>query len=320
MPDPPLAVYLIHWNAPRWCADAVRSVRASVGVAVSVIVVDNGQTHDPALREVLPSDVRVLSTGANLGYTGAANLAVDDWLTAGSTPSCVIASHDLHVAPDCLAKLVGAVAEEHAAGESRLALVAPAIVKSPVCWGGEWTGSRSRRLRALRSNEEGLSLVDRDWVPGTCMMIGRSFAMAHKPLFDTRLGSYHEDVDVCLSARAAGWRVALAPAAHAWGIGSESQQVSYWTDRNGVIVAAKHARFDQLLTAITALGARFAGTAVTSALPTRSRAARAESRRYTAQHARALHDLWTLRGLLVSLRRERRSTRGTQSSPKRASR
>ena len=171
-----------------------------------MIVVDNGQTSGPALRDLLPSDVVVLSTGANVGYTGAAKIAVDHWLTTDSTPTCVIGSHDLHVDPDCLATLVAAVAEEQGAGETRLALVAPAIVKSPVCWGGEWTGSRSRRLPALQGRRRRpkdrarrahvgrrSAATRRDGrVIASVMMIERSFALANEPLFDTRLGSYHE--------------------------------------------------------------------------------------------------------------------------------
>ena len=57
--------------------------------------------------------------------------------------------------------------------------------------------------------------------------------------FDASLGSYVEEVDYCLRARDAGWRVGIATAARASGIGAASTNVTVMVDVNSVVVAVK---------------------------------------------------------------------------------
>ena len=102
-----LPVYLVHWNAPEWCGSAARSLLASEGVVVDLTVVDNGQSGGPALDDLLPDRVRVLRTPSNVGYAGAANIGLSDWLShSPASDFCVVGSHDLHVEPTTLARLV----------------------------------------------------------------------------------------------------------------------------------------------------------------------------------------------------------------------
>ena len=129
--EAPLPAYLIHWDAPEWCRDAARSLLASTGVAVEVVVVDNGQTHGPPVASVLPPEVRVLAMASNGGYTGGANAALDDWRDRfPQSELAVIGSHDLMVRPDTLARLVAAAGERPDCG-----LLAPALL-SPVATSG----------------------------------------------------------------------------------------------------------------------------------------------------------------------------------------
>jgi GT2 family glycosyltransferase len=105
MPEDTLPVYVIHWNAPEWCASACSSIRRS-SVAVALTVIDNASP-----QRFTSSETRVLVERANLGYSGAANVALREWL-AGPAEWCVIAAHDLHVEPDTFAQMLNAATPE----------------------------------------------------------------------------------------------------------------------------------------------------------------------------------------------------------------
>lgn len=176
-----LPVYLIHWNAPEWCASAVQSVEKS-DPPVAVTVIDNGGAP-------LQVGARVLPQPENRGFTGGANAALQDWL-AGDEPWAVIASHDLHVEPHTFATMLAAATPD-------VGIIGPSL-----------EGTEGGRTA------EG----DVEWLSGTCLMIRRECAAEVGP-FDETFRSYVEDVDYCFRARAAGWRL-LRTDAPAAGLGT----------------------------------------------------------------------------------------------------
>jgi len=114
----------VHYKA----SDGISALLASLQrlerfSSVDVIVVDNasGETELAALRDVLSRypNVRLIESGANLGYFGAARFAFDRYLEAHSLPDWVIVSnHDVVIQDDtffvklfsCNAKSVGMIA------------------------------------------------------------------------------------------------------------------------------------------------------------------------------------------------------------------
>ena len=168
----PLPVYLIHYDAPDWCADAVRTIENS-DPPVAVTVINNGG------RE-LDVNCRVLPQERNRGYTGGANVALRDWL-AGDEPWCVIGSHDLHVAVDTFARML---ADAGDAG-----IVGPTV-----------EGCSAHLVDGAV-----------EWLSGTCLMIRRECAQAVGE-FDELFGSYVEDVDYCFRTTATGWRLVQSDA------------------------------------------------------------------------------------------------------------
>lgn len=185
-----LPVYVIHYDRPEWTSRSIATLRASVGVDVVVTVVDNGG-REPQV----PTGVRVLRTGANLGFSGAANVALRDWLPTGDD-WVVIAAHDLLVAPDTFERMLDA-----AGRHPRLGLVGPPYADVP-------DGARE----AVLGDAGELRL--REWVNGSCMMLRRGCVDA-TGYFDEEYGSFWEDIDYGWRVRHAGWDVADVPAAAA---------------------------------------------------------------------------------------------------------
>src|SRR5919106_1523536 len=228
--DKVLPAYLIHWNAPEWCASSARSLLDSERVNIELTVVDNGQEDGPPLEDLLPAGVTVLRSARNLGYSGGVNLAFQDWRRRFPWARLsVVGSHDLHVRYDTLRKLV-----DSAISDAEYGVLGPALLSPFESSGGYWTGSRGGQF----SLDGVMGVVDRDWVSGTCMMIRRDCVDAVEG-FDEAFGSYVEDVDFCLRARDAGWRVGVVSEAVAWGLGSGSRVAGAAMISNRVLLVAK---------------------------------------------------------------------------------
>jgi GT2 family glycosyltransferase len=307
--DEVLPAYLIHWNAPEWCASSARSILGSQDVHVELTVVDNGQETGPPLEELLPAGVRVLRTEENLGYAGGANLGLEDWQRRfPRTRLSLVGSHDLHVRQDTLRKLIDAAVADEGYG-----VLGPALLSPFQSSGGYWTGSRAGQF----SLDGVRGAVDRDWVSGTAMLIRRECAKSVGG-FDEAFGSYVEDVDFCLRAKNAGWRVGVATEAIAWGLGSASRAAGQAMVSNRVLLVAKRGGlFSATLRGVMAFGSlgfraltAFAGRIAPWASP----ATRGESKAALHVHARELGRILAIPGLVRTGR-----TAGHRMSPKKYS-
>src|SRR5262249_37908917 len=91
-------------------------------------------------------------------------------------------------------------------------------------------------------------VVDADWVIGNGYLWRRA-ALASVGLLDEQFFGYHEDVDWCLRARRAGYRVVYAGTAaiiHKGGSSSDARErrrfpMHYFLGRNGILFVRKHA-------------------------------------------------------------------------------
>lgn len=293
MAEPVLPVYLVHWDAPRWCASAVSSLATTKGLDIEVTVVDNGQTAGPALSEVLGPDVRVLASDANGGYTGGANLALRDWRRRyPGGDLCLIGSHDLHVEPDTLVLLTEAA---NAAPDT--GVLAPRLVSPVAAAGGRWTGRRAYQL----APDSYSGVVDRDWASGTCLLLRRACVDAVGG-FDERFGSYVEDVDYGLRARDNGWRTVVVLDAVARGMGSGGQDATLSIAANSVLLSAKRGGVPGALGSLALFTGWTARGLVATLAPWRSAQRRSVSWSYASQRLRALAGLMTSRRLYDVLR------------------
>jgi GT2 family glycosyltransferase len=280
---PLVDAYVVHWNAPQWCSRSVESLLRSEGVDVNCHVIDNGATGGDALAAALPPGVELITSAENLGYAGAANLGLARALTA--TPAAdyiVIAAHDALVSPDAVRQCCNVADADAAVG-----IVGPVITAPATIAGGNWRGWRASVITTWDPSKP---FEDRDWISGTVLVI-RPQCVVDIGGLDESLASYVEDVDYCLRARDAGWRVGIATAARASGIGAASPNVTIMVDVNSVRVAVKRRG---LRAAPRILGRYlywvFRGAGA-SAIPGRDRARRRGSLLHARDHARALAQL-----------------------------
>jgi GT2 family glycosyltransferase len=277
-----LPVYLVHYDQPDWCAMAVRSIRSSIDVVVDLTVIDNGSPNHDSLDAFLDTDTRIISMENNRGFTGAANAALRDWFSRYPDGDyCVIGSHDLHVDPDALARLVALAREHPEAG-----ILAPALVAPDQAAGGTWSNGAAKQYRI----DDCVEVIDCQWASGTCLLLNRA-CVEHVGPFDERLGSYCEDVDYGLRATDRGWKVLVLTSAHARGLGSSSESVLGLRPANTVLLNAKR---DGLRAAVRVY-LRFLAEALrgylASVMVWRERERRARARRVSTRRAFALLQL-----------------------------
>ena len=262
-----LPAYLVHWQAPEWCARAAASLLGSQEIELDLTVVDNGCRADqPNLRNLLPDGTRVLLAASNLGYAGGANLAFEDWLTTRTDDYCLICSHDLQVVPETVATLVATAREYPSFG-----ILAPEL---------DWRNPASRE-----DSEAGPQPLG--WVSGTAMLISRRCAL-DVGRFDELFWSYVEDVDYCWRARAAGWRVGFVPGARAYELGSASPKAREYIAANRILLERKHHGTRGMCGAVLALARRLGRHFVGACAWWRSPSDRSASRSAVVEDCRAL--------------------------------
>lgn len=200
----------MHWKAPDWCRETVDAVLMSRDVELCVTVVNNS----PDVPLDLPAEVRVLVPGGNLGFAGGANYGLDRMMPGPVFVGC----HDVTVAPNALAEMLRML---HANPD--LGIVGPVL------------------------NDEGCQEVDLEWVSGTLMLLRPELASSLR--FDTRFGSYVEDVDLCIRARIGQppWRVGRCGTAFATSRGSvDPALAARLTDGNMLALCVQHRLWRQL--------------------------------------------------------------------------
>jgi GT2 family glycosyltransferase len=210
-----LPVFVVHWNAPEWARATTDSILRST-TPVRVTVVDNGP---PGVHLALDERVRVVQSGANLGYAGGGNVGIAQWL-AGDAEFCVVACHDVRLDPDVLARVL-----DVARANPEYGILGPEPVANVV------SGA------VLAKNPD---ITDVAWASGTCLLLRRK-CIDEIGSFDATFGSYGEDQDLCLRARGAGWKVGLVAGAAVRGEGSVDPGFRTQMYVNQVRLRLKHA-------------------------------------------------------------------------------
>lgn len=206
------SIVIVNWNAGAALDACLESVAADRTTGAEVIVVDNASTDGStgAATAARPW-VRVVATGANLGFAAGANRGA----AAATGDVLVFLNPDARVLPGAVRTLVDTLALVPGAGIAGGGLVGER---------GEWQPAAARFApvaHLLLDTTPGRlpARVRRtphrvDWVYGTFMAVRRDL-FRQLGGFDTRYFVYGEDMDLCHRAAAIGARTIHVPAARA---------------------------------------------------------------------------------------------------------
>lgn len=217
---PAVLAIVLNWNHGAHTRRAVESLLASEGIALDVLIVDNG-SEDGSPEELAGrfGEGRLLRLGENRGYTGGMNAGLEHWLAETGAPYGLVVTDDVTVAPDAVARMRSSMdAGPSPAGSDgmRRGAVGPVVRHRTdpgrIFSAGGIIERRRARTRQLRTVPEGDAPYPVEWIDGCCMLLRRE-AIEEVGLLDPRFFIYFEEVDLCCRLRAAGWEVAVDPRA-----------------------------------------------------------------------------------------------------------
>jgi N-acetylglucosaminyl-diphospho-decaprenol L-rhamnosyltransferase len=222
--DAGIGIVVVHFGDPAPTGHALASVLEDPSsVARATVVVDNGNTLPP---ESVPRGVDVLRSPTNLGYGTALNRGVNRLHEFGTHQGYLCLNNDVRVLPGFLDAAAAALADNDAG-----AIGGPIYEDdelSRIWYGGGSVNFMLGVVRQERSAEAAARRRTVGFIPGTAMVVD-SGAWQQVGGFDERFFLYHEDLDLCLRLRRAGWPLVFAPemkAVHALGGATGSDQRS----------------------------------------------------------------------------------------------
>lgn len=233
-----LSIVIISWNARQYLLDCLASIRdTAAGIAHEVIVVDNA-SHDgspEAVRAQFP-DVRLIETGANLGFARGNNVGVRQ----ARGRHVALINSDVIVLPGCLQALV-AFMDAH----PRVGLAGPRVLNAdrtlqpscrdvPTLWTylGTALGLGPLLERAPAEGAAGAPPRPVGILSG-CFWIARAESLKTVGLLDEDFFMYGEDLDWCIRFQRAGWQRMYVPAAeaiHFGGASSSNRPVHFYLE------------------------------------------------------------------------------------------
>lgn len=234
-----------------WCqTDATLSCLASLertGMDTrAIVVVDNGSGDDfvGCISSRYPDIVQLPQT-TNLGFAKAVNLGAQYAIARGAT-AILLLNNDAIVMPDALRALSARLRDAPTLGLITAKIFLTERPDRLWAVGGIFTG---RRVVEIGAGERDIGAYDEaslDFAYG-CALLVRTELFRELGGFDERFFLYYEDIDLCLRARAAGWEVAMAPAAHVLHEGSRSTRGEpaakvYHHARSRMLFFARHVR------------------------------------------------------------------------------
>lgn len=248
MHQPPLEeiwVVTVNWNKPEDTCECLESLAAQVGVAIQILVVDNGSTDRSIdiIQGRFPA-VRIARSEKNLGFAGGFNLGIRLALEQDARQILII-NNDTIADPWMCRHLMDRM------NESRVGITAPVIYyasQPEEIWssGGMFNNFLLEPKDAHGRRENlGSKPITRTFLSGCCMLINRSLLEA-VGLFDERFFLYYEDMDFCYRIYKSGWTMEVVPAAKLWhkvskSSGGERSPVErYHMARSSAIYFRKH--------------------------------------------------------------------------------
>ena len=224
-----VSVIVVNHNTCDLLRECLRSVRAeAAGLPTQVIVVDNASSDGSVavVRAEFP-EVRLIESPSNLGFSKANNAG----LRASSSPYALLLNSDARLLPGALRAMasfmethpdVGIVGPRllNADGSLQLSCGIPPTPWTEVCNKlllhipfpffkmGDWAHDRVREV---------------GWVTGACLLARRAM-LDRIGLLDEGMFMYYEDLDLCLRARRAGWKVCYLPDAQAVHLGGATSR------------------------------------------------------------------------------------------------
>ena len=210
------------------------------------IVLDNASTDGSvqAIREQFPT-VEILSLTENLGYAGNNNVGIAAALEQGAEWVFVL-NEDTILASDCLERLV-----EAAVADPEIGVLGPLVYHHDepgiIQTAGGLLGDKWESRHLGQDEPDAGQYVHPhavEWISG-CAILVKAEVIRQVGMIDARYFYYWEELEWCVRAGKAGWKIILVPQSKLWhkGVQRDYQpkpSVTYYATRNRLLTLSKH--------------------------------------------------------------------------------
>jgi GT2 family glycosyltransferase len=212
MAAPKAYIVLVNWNGWTDTLACLESLDRLTYPGATVLVVDNGSTDDSVARiAAARPDVRLIETGANLGFAGGNNVAVRTALDEGAAYVWLL-NNDTVVEPDALTALIDAMEADPNAGGAGSKITY--FDRPDVLWyaGGDFGADGLAHHRGLDETDTGVydTPGETGLITG-CSLLLRASVLQQVGLMREEYFLYWEETDLDWRIHAAGHRLLYVP-------------------------------------------------------------------------------------------------------------
>lgn len=203
---------VVNFNGRHFLAQCLTCLRDQTLEFHRIIVVDNGSSDGSVewLKRYFP-EIEVWALSQNLGFCRANNLALADVMTE----YVVLVNNDAFLAPTWLGHMVEVLEKDAGAGAAvgkMLFFDRPDLIDRA---GDDYTRAGAPLMRGRFRPAHEFNWSGEVLGASAAAVVYRLEMLRDIGLFDEAFFMVHEDVDLSLRARLAGWRILYQPAAQA---------------------------------------------------------------------------------------------------------
>lgn len=248
---PKVSVIVLNWNGFKDTMACIDSLIRCNYVNSEIIVVDNGSTDDSVrhLRSI-QDKIILLESKDNLGFASGNNIGIEYALENGAE-YILLLNNDAVIEQDAVQTLVETMEDDN-----NLGLIGPKIYDynepNKIWFAGasiDWrTGESPHSGKGEIDHGQFNAAMEVDRLSG-CAMLIKTEVFERIGYLDPDYFLYFEDVDFCVRARKAGYKIIYVPQAKVWHKGSMSTKANhdsplhaYYHNRNRLIFLNKHGK------------------------------------------------------------------------------
>jgi hypothetical protein len=254
---PKVSIILLNWNGLEDTTECLESLKRITYPNYEVIVVDNGSRGNDAevLQEKFGNYVHLIKNDRNYGFSGGNNIGIRYVLNNSSPDYILLLNNDTVVDTNFLTEMVKVAERDSSIGMAGAKIYCYDNAKRLHC---VW---HSINMRWGRLSTVGFLTIDKgqyekitevDCVQASCCLAKREL-VERIGLLDESYFLGWEDIDYCLRATRAGYKITYVPKAKIWHKGSSasmkvSQLWGYYRGRNWFLFMKKHSTHGQYVT------------------------------------------------------------------------
>ena len=255
---PKVSIIILNWNGLEDTIECLESLKKITHPNYEVIVVDNGSEGNDAqmLQERFGDYIHIIRNDKNYGFAGGANIGMRYVLNNSAADYVLLLNNDTVVDPEFLTELVKVAEADPAIGITggkiyyydnpgqlqfvwgRIGLRAGRVISTPKVV--------AEKIKSIELDKGQYNQIkEADWVTCCCFLIKEQVLKSIGSL-DESYFFYWEEMDYCVRARKAGYKIVYVPKAKIWHKGEQSSKkirgfARYYAVRNRFRFMKKHA-------------------------------------------------------------------------------